>query len=540
MFSLFDQATTRYWHYIPAAFVIYRILHQLFLKPLILSPLKRVSGPSLGHPIFGQFLNILTSEPGKLQRKWAEQYGTVVRTMGPFGVDQMMFLNPSALQRILVSDWLEYPRPDPLRHILGATAGYGLLTVTGNEHKLMRRTMSPAFSLSNLMAQTDMYYPPLEGLIQILHKYIKSESDPSKGTEILVYDWISKVTLDIICATAFGYHPDSVHKDDNELSSAYHGLINLQTGQNMVLFAILMMIPGFPKFIRTRFAHKYRKLIFRGSMLAPLATLVSSMNKIMAISRQMLDEKLQEADVKDSQSKKDIMSLLVRVRITETGNAYKMTDQDLMEQVLTFLGAGHETNTSGISWTLWLLAAHPEYQTRLREELLPVIEANPRPNHRTLKELTLLDGIIMESLRLLPPVPLTFRRSAKDNSIDGNFIPKGSLLSIPIRVINTYYEIWGPDAQEFRPERWSNLPSTYNFTFSFSSFIAGPHSCIGRTMAIMEMKVIIAGLIAHFSFERAYEGQVARPTAAITMKPEDNLPLRIKAIGKLPIPTEVC
>ncbi|KIJ40533.1 hypothetical protein M422DRAFT_173588, partial [Sphaerobolus stellatus SS14] len=522
------------------AFVIYRILHQLFLKPLIFSLLKRVPGPSLGHPIFGQFLNTTTSEPGKVHHKWAEQYGPVVRMIGPFGVDGVMFLNPSALQRILVSDWLEYPRPDYLRHMLGMVAGYGLFTVTGNEHKLMRQTMNPAFSLSNLMAQTDMYSPPLEGLIQILHKYIQSESDPSKGTVILVHGWSSKVTLDIICATAFGYHPDSVNKDDNELASAYHDLINLQTGRNMALYTFLMMIPGVAKFIRTRFAHKYCKLIFRGNVLARLATLVSSMHRIMAISRQMLDEKLQEADLKDSQTKKDIMSLLVRARRNETENVYKMTDQDLIEQVLTFLTAGHETTASGISWTLWLLAAHPEYQTRLREELLPVIEANPRLNYRTLKDLTLLDGVIMESLRLFPPVPLTYRQSARDDSIDGNFIPKGTLIYIPIRVINTYSGIWGPDAQKFRPERWSNLPSTYNSTFSFSSFIAGPHSCIGRTMAIMEMKVIIAGLIAHFSFERAYEGQVARPTAALTMKPEDNLPLRIKAIGKLPIPTEVC
>ncbi|KIJ40563.1 hypothetical protein M422DRAFT_32212 [Sphaerobolus stellatus SS14] len=538
MSSPVDLVTTRDWFYIIGAFVIYLILHQLFLKPLILSPLKRVPGPSLGHPIFGQFLNIITSQPGKIQHEWAEQYGPVVRTIGPFGVDRMMFLNPSALQRILVSEWLEYPRPDFLRHILGVTAGYGLLTVTGNEHKLMRRTMNPAFSLSNLMAQTDMYYPPLEGLIQVLHKRIQSESDPSKGTEILVYDWMSKATLDIICATAFGYHPDSVHKDDNELASAYHELLNLQSGPNIACLTACMMIPGFPKFVRTRFAHKYRKLIFRGTVLAPIAILVSSMNRIMAISRQMLDEKLQEADVKDSQTKKDIMSLLVRARRNETDNVYKMTDQDLMEQVLTFLGAGHETTASGISWTLWLLATNPEYQTRLREELLPVLEANPRPDYRTLKDLTLLDGVIMESLRLLPPVPLTLRRSTRDDTVDGNFIPKGTLLYISIRVINTYSGIWGPDAQEFRPERWSNLPSTYNSTFSFSSFIAGPHSCIGRTMAIMEMKAIIAGLIAHFSFERAYEGQVARPTAAITMKPDDNLPLRIKAIGKLPIPAE--
>ena len=61
-----------------------------------------------------------------------------------------------------------------------------------------------------------------------------------------------------------------------------------------------------------------------------------------------------------------------------------------------------------------------------------------------------------------------------------------------IRAINTYAPVWGPDAAEFKPQRWLKLPSTFNSTFSFQSFIAGPHGCIGKTMAISEMKAVIA------------------------------------------------
>ncbi|KIJ32712.1 hypothetical protein M422DRAFT_35753 [Sphaerobolus stellatus SS14] len=534
---IFNLFTPRDLYVVLGVAGVYAVIHQLWLRPILFSPLRKVPGPPFGHFLYGQFVNIMKAEAGVVQLEWAEKYGPTVRAVGPFGLERMIFVNQSALQRIMVSEWINYPRPDFMRNILGFVAGYGLLTVTGNEHKLMRRAMNPAFSLSNLMAQTDMYYPPLEGLIQILHKHIAAQPEPEKGTEVLVYNWMSKVTLDVICATAFGYHPDSVHNDNNELASAYHTLLDMQSGPNIAaLIAFMTLIPGFDWFLRTKFAYKYSKYLFRGPHIRELQPLVESVHRIMDVSQQMLDEKLREADVKDSETKKDIMSLLVRARMNDTEDGYKMTDKDLMEQVLTFLGAGHETTASGLSWTLWLLATHPEYQDRLRAELLPVIEANPRPDYRTLKDLELLDGVIMESLRLFPPVPMTFRKVAQDDWVDGVFLPKGTLLYIPIRVVNTYEEIWGSDAKEFRPERWSNLPPTYNSTFSLLSFIAGPHSCIGRTMAIMEMKAIMAVIIAHFAFEPAYEGQAAKPTAAITMKPEDNLPLKVKAVGKLPLP----
>jgi len=120
----------------------------------------------------------------------------------------------------------------------------------------------------------------------------------------------------------------------------------------------------------------------------------------------------------------------------------------------------------------------------------------------------------MESLRVLPPVPMTFRKVDKADYLDGIYIPAGTLLYIPvrllssfwtlyiltlllckIRVINSWKTIWGPDAEEFRPERWSNLPKSWHSQYSFMSFIVGPHACIGKTMAIIEMKTVLAWVL---------------------------------------------
>jgi len=185
-----------------------------------------------------------------------------------------------------------------------------------------------------------------------------------------------------------------------------------------------------------------------------------------------------------------------------------------------------------ITQSLWLLATHKAVQRKLRAEVAPLVAADPNPDFRSLKQMDYLENVVMETLRLFPPVPMVVRQAAKGDYIDNYWVPKGTLIDISIRAVNTCKDFWGEDAEDFRPERWTNLPKTDHATQSFQSFIAGPHHCIGKTMAIAEMKAVLAILIANFEFEPAYPDQVPKPTAAVTMKPADNLPLRVRPIKK--------
>ncbi|KAF8165324.1 cytochrome P450 [Crassisporium funariophilum] len=545
------------------AYIAYYILNRLILWPRFLSPLRNLPGPPLGSILFGQSPLIIRSETGIPQREWVKQYGPVVRVVGPVGIERLIFMKPEALHQILVKDWLEYPRPTFLRNILGLVTGYGLLTVTGNDHKQMRKAMNPAFSIPNLMAQTHMYFEPINGLVDILKKDISAEKQPDKGKIIHVYDWMSKVTLDIICETAFGYKADSLHNPHNELAEAYELLISLQSGSNLARLIVLVSLPGGPRFLASDWAYHHRHWLAKIPLLgktflssfyrhttlsggelcaAAVSKLVDAMYRIRKISSRMLQEKMKDSNIttlNDTDAKRDIMSILVRARKAEldggTGG-YAMSDRAMMDQVLTFLGAGHETTASGLTWTLWHLSNNPDSQRRLRAELAPVFAENPCPDYRTLKDLRWLDCVVMESLRVMPPVPLTARIAAKTGYIDGVLVPKGTLLWIPvsdIRIVNTWKEIWGEDAEEFNPARWLALPKAYHPTFSLLSFIAGPHACIGKTMSIIEMKAVLAALIVNFEFEPSAVGQVAHPAAAITIKPTDGMPLRVRRVSPL-------
>ncbi|KAJ8094400.1 hypothetical protein PM082_010834 [Marasmius tenuissimus] len=517
------------------AFVATYALYRIVLYPIYLSPLRNIPGPSLGpNLLIGRFGEMIRGEAGIPQREWVKEHGQAIRVVGPLGIQRMIFCRPEALHKILVSNWLTNERPAFMRHILGSVAGYGLLTVTGTEHKQMRKAMNPAFSLASLSAQTDMYYDAIDSLIDILNdRVIDSEKTTGQtGSVELMYEWMSKVTLDIICTVAFGYNADSLHNPHNELAEAYEELISLQSGVNISRFIVVMSIPGVPRFVNSEWAWKHRKTVAKIPSLRPLAKMMESMHRIKAVSAQILRERMEEVEglsTDDTSAKKDIMSLLVRARKAEmerakdTGKAgeldgsYTMSDKEMMDQV-----------------TLWLLAKDKEAQDKLRAELRPFFERTEngtykaRLSYRELKDLTWLDCVVNESLRLYPPVPMSFRQAASTDVIDGIEVPKGTLFYIPIRVVNTLKETWGEDAEEFNPSRWLNLPEQYSSTFSVLSFLAGPHACIGKTMAIIEMKAVLAGLIVNFEFETSYPGQVAEPTAAVTMKPRDNMPLRVK------------
>lgn len=521
----------RHLFYVCGVYFVCRVVYWLIVYPRFFSPLRHLPGPPVGEPILGQARKIFSTQVGMAAREWINEYGSIVRAVGPVGLERLIFITPEGLHQIM-SRPLDCPRPLYLRNFFELITGRGLLTVMGEEHKQMRRVMNPAFSLQNLMAQTDMYYEPITNLVNIISA--KLDLNGEKGAILPMYEWLSKVTLDIICETAFGYHADSLNNPHDELAEAYEILLNLQTGQNMFRFVFAMSLPGGPRFLSSEFAYKYRAFFKYTRFFAPFTELLDSMHRIRKVSRQILSEKIKDLEesgvsADDMHGKKDIMSLLMRARANETDQrGYAMSNNIMVDQVLIFLGAGHETTASGLTWTLWLLANNKGYQSRLRDEVTPVFQENPRPDYRTLNGLEWLDCVIMESLRVMPPIPTTVRKTATTDYIDGVLVPEGTLLQICIRQINTWKHVWGEDAEEFRPERWFNLPKAYNPSYSHLSFISGPHSCIGKTMAIIEMKAVLASLILNFDFDPAYPGQEAKPASAITMKPTDGMPLTVR------------
>ncbi|KAL0580962.1 hypothetical protein V5O48_001054 [Marasmius crinis-equi] len=535
------------------AILSWYIFYRLVIYPLYLSPLCDLPGPPYAFassPILGSYGDFINKGALTLNGRWLTQYGQKVRLIGPLGVERIVFTSPEALHTILNTEWLNFPKPQFVIELMGFVAGYGLLTTTGKEHRRMRKVLNPAFSISQLSSQTYMYHEPIETLVDMLCEQIDQEQQ-SVGNRFStepVYEWMRKVTLDIICSTAFGYNSNCLRNPQDELAEAYEELVVLQSLDNLFLFGIVLSIPGIPRLIKTEWAFRYRKLIGLIPGFKPTSIMIGAMHRVREISAKILKQRVAEAEAitaEDTSGKNDIMSILVRARIEtlrrqqlsgDSDDSYAMSEAEMMDQVLNFLGAGHETTAAGLTWTLWLLANSKEWQQRVREELMPLYEPDEngirrgRLGYRQYQELPCLDRVVNESLRLYPPVPFVSRRCTETTVVDGVVVQEGTYVSMPIQLLNTLEDVWGEDATQFNPSRWEKLPDNYDSTYSFLSFLTGPHSCIGKAMAVVELKAVLSALLVNFEFEPSYSGQTVQAAALISLRPEDGMPLRIRRL----------
>ena len=230
----------------------------------------------------------------------------------------------------------------------------------------------------------------------------------------------------------------------------------------------------------------------------------------------------------------DLLSLLFSAQDSDTGSS--MSDNQLRDEAMTLFLAGHETTANGLSWTLFLLAAHPEARQRLRAELRSVL-GRERPRVAHLGKLKLLDQIIRESLRLYPPAYVIGRRAIEDHRLAGIRIPKGAVLLVSpwtVQRSERYYE----NPLEFRPERWTAEFRSALPRFAFFPFGGGPRQCIGEGFAWMEMALVLAVLVRDWDFDLV-PGQQIRPKPSMTLRSEHPIQMNLQKVLETGGPAEV-
>jgi cytochrome P450 len=203
----------------------------------------------------------------------------------------------------------------------------------------------------------------------------------------------------------------------------------------------------------------------------------------------------------------------------------------------------HETTSSAFTWATYLLAKHPEVQSRLREEIrtnLPSPAAILDPSvdlAGILESLPYLNAISSEVLRLYPTVPVTIRVAVKPTFINSQLVPAGTRLYIAPWATNRNTALWGPDADEFVPERWidketgrANNSGGAASNYSNLTFLHGPRTCIGERFAKSEMKALIAVFCGTFDMVMADVNEVPIPYGAITTKPKNGMKLRLQVL----------
>jgi cytochrome P450 len=197
-----------------------------------------------------------------------------------------------------------------------------------------------------------------------------------------------------------------------------------------------------------------------------------------------------------------------------------MTDQQLRDEVMTLFLAGHETTALALSWSWYLLAQHPEVESKLAKELKAILDGRS-PTVADLQRLSYTEMIIRESMRLYPPAWVLGREAIRGFEMNGASIPGGAQLMISPWLMHRdprYFD----QPETFRPERWANEQMKQLPKYAYFPFGGGPRLCIGNSFAMMEATLILATVAQRFHFELAPNQRVL-PLPSITLRPKNGV-----------------
>jgi cytochrome P450 len=217
----------------------------------------------------------------------------------------------------------------------------------------------------------------------------------------------------------------------------------------------------------------------------------------------------------------DLLSMLMLARDDEDQG---MTDQQLRDEAVTIVLAGHETTANALSWTWYLLAQHPEVEARLHAELDQALGGR-LPATDDLRQLPYAEMVIKEAMRLYPPIPSIARQATEDLMIGDYPVPKGMIVSIAPHVIHRDPR-WFPDPDAFRPERFTREFEKSLPKCAYLPFSTGPRICIGNSFAMMEAVLILATLAQRYQLSLV-PGQTITPHAALTLRPQPNIQMTL-------------
>jgi cytochrome P450 len=230
-------------------------------------------------------------------------------------------------------------------------------------------------------------------------------------------------------------------------------------------------------------------------------------------------EKLKSAEAapRDGSGAKDLLTLLLTARDDE-GNS--MSDQQLRDEVITLLLAGHETTALNLSWTWYLLAQTPEVEQKLHAELDAVLGGRP-PAVSDLPKLQYTDRIIRETLRLYPPAWRVFRRTEEPFKVGDYLLPPGSNIVLS-QWVTQRDPRWFTEPERFNPDRWNEETAAKLPRFAYFPFGGGPRVCIGAGFAMMEATLLLATIAQRYRIRLAPHQRV-EPLASITLRPKKGI-----------------
>jgi len=222
----------------------------------------------------------------------------------------------------------------------------------------------------------------------------------------------------------------------------------------------------------------------------------------------------------------DLLDLLLDAHDPSSGVG--LTKQEVIDQVVTFFFAGHETTAHTLTFATALLARHPHITTKVREEIDSVLGPHGKVTYDDVHKFPYLTAVIKETLRMYPIAPELTRELSEDTTIGGHKVPKGTRLHLGIMALHYNDQVWD-QPNVFDPDRFLHSKDEESSGYGIYGHIPfgfGRRSCIGQNFALMELRIVLTTLLRHFSFEHL---PIVPLTVkqSLTLKPKDGLMMTV-------------
>lgn len=451
---------------------------------------------------------------GDVALNWAKKYpdSDVIRIRtGPVFV--LSPFSPRALRSILSTNQEDFEKPISGRNFLSRAIGNGLIFSEGATHARQRKSLTSSFRIQNIRALHELMLAKTRIMIACM------EEQMSRDGKVEVSAWASKATLDIIGHSLMSQDFDALRTDHQPVHDAFADLTQPSTGLTQHLIWSMWL----PKAVVE---------------MLPTATNAKTERNVKIIRGVCLDS----LNGREKSTTKSTVGSEILTSILEDKEADR---EEVIGQMMNFLGAGHETTATSVAWAVHLLTLphNVRHQEALRQEL----RSHPDcvSSAQALETMPYLNAVCEETLRLYPPVSLTSRKAIRDTNIAGVPVPKGMQIVLFPWAVNRNPKYWGgAAADQFVPERWlekgedgqvrMNKHGGAESNYCQLTFLHGNRGCIGRDFAKAELRCIIASLFGTFKVSRLPgDDLVAEPAGSITIRPKGGLYVQLEQANVL-------
>ncbi len=497
-------------------------------------PVAAIPGPGDRPPL--DELAALRDGPHTFLLKIAQVYGPILRyPIGPPVGPRFAFYlvcDPAGVKHVLQDNHRNYSKDTFQYNLLSTITGKGLLTSDGDFWLRQRRLAQPAFHRARIHSFVPTMLAITQGMLA------RWETAATSGEPLDVAAEMMHVALQIVGATLL-----SIEIGDQADALAQATLVVLDHIVHRArTFGIV------PEWLPTRGnrRHKAAMRVLDGAVYetiaarrptspAPLSASSPTPPTPLPTSSPTPPTPLPTREGGDGSpfpgrgavgGKVDLLDMFMAARDPETGQG--MTEQQLRDEVITTLIAGHETVASALAWTWHLLAENPDAEARLHQELAEVLAGRP-PTADDLSRLPYTRAVFEEALRLYPPAWIITRKALADDEVCGYHIPAGSLVVTSPYVTHRLPQYWD-DPETFRPERFlSEEAAAERPRFAFYPFGGGPRLCIGNQFALVEAGIIIASVAQRFAL-RPVAGHPVAVEPGVTLRPRHGLMMTLNGV----------